>query len=87
VADTWDGRGLMTKLLKVPIVLTLSEEGLDHLKEWVEEDGFDSLDEMISYLTMDSLIQDLEEKMREVSPKAADDFRAEIEAAKNRSFQ
>jgi hypothetical protein len=72
------------KLLKVPVVLTVSEEGLENLKEWVEEDGFDSLDEMISYLTMDSLIQDLEEKIRAVSPKDANNFRAEIEAVRNR---
>jgi hypothetical protein len=77
----------MGKLVKVPIVLSVSEEGLEHLKEWVEEDGFESLDEMISYLTMDSLIQDLEDRIRAVSPKDADVFRADIEAVKNRSIQ
>jgi hypothetical protein len=77
----------MGKLLKVPIVLSVSEEGLEHLKEWVEEDGFENLDEMISYLTMDSLIQDLEDKIRAVSPREADIFRADIEAVKNRSVQ
>jgi hypothetical protein len=73
------------KLLKVPIVLTVSEEGFENLQEWVEQDGFGSLDEMISYLTMDSLIQDLEEKIRAHSPKEADDFRAKIEATKNKA--
>jgi hypothetical protein len=77
----------MGKLLEVPIVLSVSEEGLESLKEWIEEDGFESLDEMISYLTMDSLIQDLEDKIRAVSPRDADDFRAEIEQVKNRSVQ
>jgi hypothetical protein len=74
-------------MVKVPIVLTVSEEGLKHLNEWIEEDGFDSLDEMISYLTMDSLIQDLEEKIRAYSPKEADTFKAEIERTRNRSLQ
>jgi hypothetical protein len=77
----------MGKLLKVPIVLSVSEEGLKHLKEWIEEDGFENLDEMISYLTMDSLIQDLEDRIRTVSPREADIFRADIEAVKNRSVQ
>jgi hypothetical protein len=74
-------------MVKVPIVLTISEEGLEQLNEWIEQDGFESLDEMISYLTMDSLIQDLEEKIRTVSPKDADMFRAEIEQVKNRNLQ
>jgi hypothetical protein len=73
------------KFLKIPITLTVSEEGLENLQEWVEEDGFGSLDEMISYLTMDSLIQDLEDKIRAHSPKEADDFRAEIEATMNKA--
>jgi hypothetical protein len=77
----------MGKLLEVPIVLYVSEEGLKHLKEWIEEDGFESLDEMISYLTMDSLIQDLEDRIRVVNPREADIFRADIEAVKNRSVQ
>lgn len=77
----------MGKLLKVPIVLAVSEEGLESLKEWIEEDGFESLDELISYLTMDSMIQDLEDKIRAVSPREADMFRAEIEQVKNRSVQ
>jgi hypothetical protein len=84
MADTWDSEGLM---VKVPIVLTVSEEGLKHLNEWVDQDGFGSLDEMISYLTMDSLIQDLEDKLRAESPKEADMLRAEIEQVKNRSIQ
>jgi hypothetical protein len=84
VADTRNSEGLM---VKVPIVLTVSEEGLKHLNEWIEEDGFGSLDEMISYLTMDSLIQDLEEKLRAYSPKEADMFKAEIERVKNRNLQ
>jgi hypothetical protein len=78
---------VMGKLLEVPIVLSVSEEGLKHLKEWIEEDGFESLDEMISYLTMDSLIQDLEDRIRVVNPREADIFRADIEAVKNRSVQ
>jgi hypothetical protein len=84
VDDTWISEGLM---VKVPIVLTLSEEGLENLNEWIEQDGFGSLDEMISYLTMDSLIQDLEDKLRAHSPKDADMFRAQIEQVRDRNLQ
>jgi hypothetical protein len=73
------------RLLKIPIVLTVSEEGLENLQGWVEEDGFKSLDEMISYLTMDSLIQDLEDRIRAYSPKEADRFRTQIEATMNKA--
>jgi hypothetical protein len=37
----------MGKLLKVLIVLSVSEEGLESLKEWIKQDGFESLDEMM----------------------------------------
>jgi hypothetical protein len=74
-------------MLKIPIVLAVSEEGLNHLNEWIEEDGFGSIDEMISYLTMDLLIQDLEEKLRAHSPKEADMFKALIERTRNRNLQ
>jgi hypothetical protein len=73
------------KLLKIPIVLTVSEEGLESLQEWVKQDGFKSLDEMISYLTMDSLIQDLEDKIRVCNSEEADAFRAQIEATMNKA--
>jgi Arc/MetJ-type ribon-helix-helix transcriptional regulator len=75
------------RYLKVPITLTITDEALAHLNEWVEEDGFGSLDEMISYLTQDSLINDLEEKLRVLSPKDADEFRADIEAVRNKALQ
>jgi hypothetical protein len=73
------------KLLKIPITLTVSEEGLESLQEWVKQDGFKSLDEMISYLTMDSLIQDLEDKIRVCNSEEADAFRAQIEATMNKA--
>jgi hypothetical protein len=73
------------KLLKIPITLTVSEEGLESLQEWVKQDGFKSLDEMISYLTMDSLIQDFEDKLRAYSSEEADRFRAQIEATMNKA--
>jgi hypothetical protein len=73
------------KLLKIPIVLTVSEEGLESLQEWVKQDGFKSLDEMISYLTMDSLIQDFEDKIRACNSEEADRFRAQIEATMNKA--
>jgi hypothetical protein len=73
------------KLLKVPIVLTVSEEGLESLQEWIKQDGFKSLDEMISYLTMDSLMQDLEDKIRTCNSEEADAFRAQIEATRNKA--